>query len=61
MSTVGLAQVQRDGYIEPPLVTAGKYVGEIRAIVGDSNDSYSAQDVLNYVCGPIISDKKVSA
>lgn len=61
MSTVGLAQVQRDGYVEPPLVTAGKYVGEIRAIVGDSKDSYSAQDVLNYVCGPNISDKKVSA
>lgn len=49
MSTVGLAQVQKDGYIEPPLVTAGKYVGEIGSIVGDDKDSYSAADVLNYI------------
>ena len=45
MSTVGLPQVQKNGYLAPPLVTAGKYLGEIAKIVGKSRTSYSAQDV----------------
>lgn len=49
MSTVGLPQVQKNGYVEPPLVTAGKYLGEIAKIVGKSRTSYSAQDVLNFL------------
>ncbi len=49
MSTVGLSQVQKDGYLEPPLVTAGKYIGEIKRIVGQNRDNYSAQDVLNFI------------
>ncbi|MBS2003724.1 MAG: nitronate monooxygenase [Cyanobacteria bacterium SZAS LIN-5] len=49
MSTVGLPQVQHDGYVEPPLVTAGDYLGEIAKIVGESRDSYTVQDVLNFL------------
>ena len=49
MSTVGLAQVQSDGYVEPPLVTAGKYLEEIASIVGEDKDSYSAADVLKHI------------
>jgi hypothetical protein len=49
MSTVGLPQVQTNGYIEPPMVTAGKYVGEIANIVGNGRNSYSAQDVLTFL------------
>lgn len=49
MSTVGLPQVQHDGYVEPPLVTAGDYLGEIAKIVADNRDSYTAQDVLDFL------------
>lgn len=49
MSTVGLSQVQKDGYFEPALVTAGKYLAEITKIVGQHKDSYSAQDVLTFL------------
>ncbi len=49
MSTIGLAQIQRSGYLEPALVTAGKYIDEIAEIVGDDKNSYTAQDVLNFI------------
>lgn len=49
MSTVGLPQVQHDGFVEPALITAGTYVAEIGQIVGADKDSYTAQDVLNFL------------
>lgn len=52
MSTVGLAQVGSNGQVEPPLVTAGKYLGEIARIVGSTRDAYSAGDVLRFLMEP---------
>jgi nitronate monooxygenase len=52
MATVGLPQVQKGGYTEPPLVTAGKYLAEIGKIVGQQKGSYSAEDVINYISAP---------
>ncbi|MCC7530359.1 MAG: nitronate monooxygenase [Candidatus Melainabacteria bacterium] len=49
MSTVGLEQVRSSGYVEPPLVTAGKYLPEIARIVSEFKDSYSAEDVLRFL------------
>lgn len=61
MSTVGLPQVQKDGYLEPALVTAGKYLGEIEKIVGESKDTYTAQDVLNFLLEQIHVSKTAPA
>lgn len=46
MSTVGYSQLQKDGYEEPPLVTAGKQLAEIARFIPPGQTSYSAADVL---------------
>jgi len=47
MSTVGYAQVQKGGFDEPPLVTAGKELTDIARFIRPGQSSYSALDVLN--------------
>lgn len=47
MSTVGLPQVQGDGYVEPPLITAGNTLNSIKAFIPEGKASYSASDVLD--------------
>lgn len=47
MSTVGLPQVQANGYVEPPLVTAGNTLNSIKAFIPEGKTSYSAADVLD--------------
>ncbi|MBX9880180.1 MAG: nitronate monooxygenase [Candidatus Obscuribacterales bacterium] len=51
-STVGYAQIQKCGYRELPLVTAGKDLMSIKRCLSGKN-SYSAADVLNYLLGPV--------
>ncbi len=53
MSTVGYGQVQKDGYEEPPLVTAGKELADIARFITPGQTSYSAEDVLRVLlAGP---------
>ena len=49
VSTVGYAQERKDGYCEPPLVTAGKDIASIAKLISPGKLSYSARDVLNYL------------
>lgn len=49
MSTAGFAQIQRDGYTEPALVTAGKKLDSLKCLLKSEKSSYSAQDVLTYL------------
>jgi nitronate monooxygenase len=51
MSTVGLPQVQADGYVEPPLVTAGNSLNSIKAFIPEGKTSYLASDVLERLLG----------
>jgi hypothetical protein len=61
MSTVGLQQVRPTGYVEPPLVTAGKYLPEIARIVSECKDAYSAQDVLRFLFDQVKQQQKKQA
>ena len=48
MSTSGLAQIRSDGRIEPPIITSGDCINEIRTLL-DERDSYSAVDVISHL------------
>jgi nitronate monooxygenase len=45
-ATVGLAQHQRGGYVEPALVTAGDDLPELKRFLKDGRTSYTAADVI---------------
>ena len=49
MATIGHPQVQKGGYVEPPIVTAGDDLLNIKRFIKNSDFSYSAQDVINYL------------
>jgi nitronate monooxygenase len=46
MATIGLAQRRADGYVEPPLVTAGDDLATLGRFFKDGRVSYSAKDVI---------------
>jgi len=48
MSTCGLGQLREDGAKEPPIVTSGDCINEIRALLIESAD-YSALDVIAHL------------
>ena len=50
MATCGLAQVRADGRIEPPIVTSGDRINDIRTLLR-GGDSYAASDVITYLNG----------
>jgi hypothetical protein len=45
MATCGLGQYRSDGRREPPIVTSGDYLNDIRELLVD-RESYSARDVI---------------
>ena len=47
LSTVGFGEVRDSGDLEPPLITAGDDVAQIRSFLKAGRDSYSADDVLD--------------
>jgi len=51
LATIGLAQHQRTGYVEPPLVTAGDEVKRLAHFLHDGKTSYTAQEVIQYLLG----------
>lgn len=51
ISTVGYPQLQKSGYLEPPLITAGNELSRIINTLAKENTSYGAADVLNYLLG----------
>jgi nitronate monooxygenase len=48
MATCGLGQVRSDGRHEPPIVTSGDHLNEIR-VVANGRAGYGALDVINYL------------
>ncbi|MCP3911646.1 MAG: nitronate monooxygenase, partial [Actinomycetia bacterium] len=49
MANVGLPQVQREGDLEPTLVTSGDDVAEVARFVPAGADSFTAADVVRYL------------
>lgn len=52
LATVGLPQVQKSGYVEKALVTAGACLPDIGAYFRHGEKSYSAEDVVTYILQP---------
>lgn len=48
-ATAGFAQRRKDGYVEPPIVTAGDELLNIGKYLKQGQSSYSAKDVLDYL------------
>ena len=49
MANVGLGQTQREGYVEPRLVTSGDDVAHVARFLRPGADTYRASDVLDYL------------
>ena len=47
---IGLAQVQKEGKIEKPLLTAGKNLETVKLFLSGHNTEYSAADVIEWFC-----------
>jgi nitronate monooxygenase len=50
-ATAGYPQHREDGYVEPPMVTAGDGLVAIGKYIKPGHHSYTAQDVLDYLTG----------
>ena len=50
-ATAGYPQHRKDGYVEPPIVTAGDGLVGIGKYIKPGHHSYTAQDVLDYLTG----------
>ena len=60
-ATAGYAQHRRDGYVEPPIVTAGDGLAAIGKYIKPGSHSYSVQDVLDYLTEEKIQIPQVAA
>lgn len=54
MANIGLAQVQRDGSVEPPLVTSGDDVARVARFLEPGRDTYAAADVVAYLLRDVV-------
>ncbi len=52
MANIGLGQMQKNGYIEKPLVTTGDDLTSIASLLSPGEDTYTVADVLRYLCSP---------
>ena len=50
-AAAGLPQVRADGYIEPPIVTSGDDLPQIKRFIPDGQTHYSARDVIRVLLG----------
>ncbi len=50
-ATAGYPQHRKDGYVEPPMVTAGAGLVTIGKYIKPGHHNYTAQDVLDYLTG----------
>lgn len=47
LATIGIGQIQKHGYVEPPLITAGESIKSLYRIVHPLKKSYSAKEVIS--------------
>ncbi len=52
MSTCGLGQFRADGHREPPIVTSGDSINDVRQLLV-GRESYGARDVIDYLSGGV--------
>ena len=57
----GFGEVRDSGELEPPLITAGDDVIQIRSFLKAGRDSYSADDVLDRLLGGGVDPTSVSS
>lgn len=60
-ATAGYPQRRKDGSVELPLVTAGDDLGSVLQFIRAGQTSYSAEDVINYLLGPMMKFSPVVA
>lgn len=51
LTTAGFPQRQPSGYLEPPIVTLGSDMSFVSAFMEKEDDSYTTEDVMNYLRG----------
>jgi nitronate monooxygenase len=51
LSNIGHAQIRRDGFLEPPLVTVGDDLNTVARFLAPGRDSYSAAEVIESILG----------
>lgn len=51
LSTIGLEQVRKSGYVEPAIVTAGDYVAQLKEFLAGGKTEYSAKNVVDRILG----------
>ncbi|KAB2881023.1 hypothetical protein F9K33_02150 [bacterium] len=51
MAAAGIPQRRKNGYVEPPLVTAGNDLANIGRFLKAGNSGYSAKDVIDALMG----------
>ena len=54
LATAGFPQRRKDGYVEQPLITSGDDLMSVGQFVRAGKMSYSAEDVINYLLGPVL-------
>lgn len=60
-ATAGYPQRRKDGYVEPPIVTAGDGLAAIGKYIKPGHKSYTVQDVLDYLIGREIHNPHVGS
>lgn len=53
MATAGFPQVRKDGYVEKPIITSGDDLAAAAQFLKDGKTSYTAEDVVRYLLGPL--------
>ena len=51
MATLGLGQIRKDGFVEPPLITSGDDVAFLKHLKLGPDGLYGAKDVIDCVFG----------
>jgi NAD(P)H-dependent flavin oxidoreductase YrpB (nitropropane dioxygenase family) len=51
LATAGYAQVQKDGTVEPPIITSGDDLTRLATLLPPDRDDYGADDVIRYLTG----------
>ena len=53
-ATAGYPQQREDGYVEPPMVTAGDDIATVPQLVREDRCGYSAADVIRHILGTTV-------
>jgi len=60
-ATAGFPQRRKDGYVEQPILTSGDDLVNAGQFVREGKTSYSAEDVIRYLLGPLFQQNSMSS